>query len=100
MEALAACSVGWFISLLVREEVLLAGLCERKILFRLKIYDRLRQAIAKRTCYRFGTKNESFFRKGVAGDWSNHMTPEMAQRLDKVVEDALQGTGFAFSSTT
>jgi len=28
---------GW----LVREEVLLAGLCERKILFRLKIYDRL-----------------------------------------------------------
>ena len=49
---------------------------------------------------RLGTKNESFFRKGVAGDWSNHMTPEMAQRLDKVVEDALQGTGFAFSSTT
>jgi len=44
-----ACSVGWFISLLVREEVLLAGLCERKILFRLEIYDRLRQATAKRT---------------------------------------------------
>jgi len=35
--------------LLVREEVLLAGLCERKILFRLEIYDRLRQATAKRT---------------------------------------------------
>ena len=49
---------------------------------------------------RLGITNESFFRKGVAGDWSNHMTPEMAQRLDKVVEDALQGTGFAFSSTT
>ena len=30
-----------------REEVLLAGLCERKILFRLEIYDRLRQATAK-----------------------------------------------------
>ena len=43
------CSVGWFISLLVREEVLLAGLCERKILFRLEIYDRLRQVTAKRT---------------------------------------------------
>ena len=26
---LSACSVGWFISLLVREEVLLAGLCEK-----------------------------------------------------------------------
>ena len=36
-----ACSVGWFVSLLVHGEVLLAGLCERKILFRLKIYDRL-----------------------------------------------------------
>jgi len=45
----AACSVGWFVLLLVREEVLLAGLCERKILFRLKIYNRLRQATAKRT---------------------------------------------------
>ena len=42
-----ACSVGWFVSLLVREKVLLASLCERKILFRLKIYDRLRQATAK-----------------------------------------------------
>ena len=45
----SACSVGWFVSLLICEEVLLAGLCERKILFRLKIYDRLRQATAKRT---------------------------------------------------
>jgi len=42
-----ACSVGWFVSLLVREEVLLAGLCERNILFWLEIYDRLRQATAK-----------------------------------------------------
>ena len=41
--------VGWFVSLLVREKVLLTGLCERKILFQLKIYDLLRQAIAKRT---------------------------------------------------
>jgi len=29
----AACSVDWFVSLLVREEVLLTDLCERKILF-------------------------------------------------------------------
>ena len=40
--ALLACSVGWFVSLLVRKEVLLAGLCERKILFWLEIYDRIR----------------------------------------------------------
>ena len=37
-----AYSVDWFISLLIHEEVLLVDLCERKILFRLKIYDRLR----------------------------------------------------------
>ena len=36
-----ACSIGWFVSLLVREEVLLASLCKRKILFWLKIYDRI-----------------------------------------------------------
>ena len=45
----SACSVGWFVSLLVREEVLLAGLYKRKIIFWLEIYDRLRQATAKRT---------------------------------------------------
>jgi len=32
---------------LVCEEVLLAGLCKEKILFLLKIYDRLRQAMTK-----------------------------------------------------
>jgi len=36
--------------LLVREEILLAGLCERKILFQLEIYDRLRRVTVKRTC--------------------------------------------------
>ncbi|CAL5005899.1 unnamed protein product [Urochloa decumbens] len=40
--------------------------------------------------------NKHFFRKGVAGDWRNHMTPEMAARLDGVVEEALKGSGFTF----
>jgi len=44
---------GW----LIREQVPLAGLCERKILFRLKIYDRLRQATAKPTGCIFGGGN-------------------------------------------
>ena len=42
----SACLVGWFVSLLVREKVLLAGLCERKILFQLKftiVYDKPQQ---------------------------------------------------------
>ncbi|XP_040382174.1 cytosolic sulfotransferase 5-like [Oryza brachyantha] len=36
---------------------------------------------------------DAFFRKGVAGDWVNHMSPEMAARLDEVFRDKLRGTG-------
>ncbi|KAF0895336.1 hypothetical protein E2562_012374 [Oryza meyeriana var. granulata] len=40
------------------------------------------------TSWRYNSvANGSFFRKGVAGDWSNHMSPEMAARLDGVVEE-------------
>uniref|UniRef100_A0A0D3HM49 Sulfotransferase n=1 Tax=Oryza barthii TaxID=65489 RepID=A0A0D3HM49_9ORYZ len=56
--------------------------------------DRLRNVQANKT----GVKKESFFRRGVAGDWSNHMSPEMASRLDRVVEDALRGSGFTFGA--
>ncbi|KAF7074263.1 hypothetical protein CFC21_079161 [Triticum aestivum] len=44
--------------------------------------------------------NDAFFRKGVAGDWRKHMTPEMAARLDAIVEDALRGTGFSFAHSS
>ncbi|KAL6657623.1 hypothetical protein ACP70R_005403 [Stipagrostis hirtigluma subsp. patula] len=43
-----------------------------------------------------GFARDAFFRKGVAGDWANHMTPEMAARLDEVVRDKLRGTGLTF----
>ncbi|KQJ93252.1 cytosolic sulfotransferase 5 [Brachypodium distachyon] len=43
-----------------------------------------------------GFKHESFFRKGVAGDWANHMTLEMARRFDDIVEDKLRGSGLTF----
>ncbi|KAI4974368.1 hypothetical protein ZWY2020_047648 [Hordeum vulgare] len=45
----------------------------------------------------YDMKNESF-RNGVVGDWTNYMTPAMAARLDKIVDDALslQGPGFTF----
>ncbi|KAL6853420.1 hypothetical protein ACP4OV_019449 [Aristida adscensionis] len=49
---------------------------------------------------RLGFRNDSFFRKGVVGDWRNHhMTPEMGQKLDKIVQDALDGSGFTFASS-
>jgi hypothetical protein len=43
-----------------------------------------------------GIKNDVYFRKGAIGDWENYMTPEMAARLDKIVEEALQGSGLTF----
>jgi len=43
--------------------------------------------------------NEAFFRKGGAGGWRNHMTPEMARRLDRIVDDELRGSGFAFAGS-
>ncbi|XP_037431841.1 cytosolic sulfotransferase 7-like [Triticum dicoccoides] len=36
-------------------------------------------------------KADDFFRKVVAGDWSNHMTPEMGMMVDEAVEDGLRG---------
>ncbi|KAF2921433.1 hypothetical protein DAI22_07g033500 [Oryza sativa Japonica Group] len=41
--------------------------------------------------------NDSFFRRGGAGDWTNHMTPEMARRLDAIMNEKLHGTGISFS---
>jgi hypothetical protein len=37
--------------------------------------------------------NGLFFRKGEAGDWRNHLSPEMAARLDQIVGEALRGSG-------
>ncbi|VAH38351.1 unnamed protein product [Triticum turgidum subsp. durum] len=44
----------------------------------------------------FSFAHETFFRKGVAGDWVNNMTPEMAQRFDTIIEDTLRGSGLTF----
>ncbi|KAK6243999.1 hypothetical protein QUC31_010408 [Theobroma cacao] len=38
--------------------------------------------------------NKSFFRKGKVGDWQNYLT--MAQRLDKIMEQKLSGSGLTF----
>ncbi|KAF0900277.1 hypothetical protein E2562_030045 [Oryza meyeriana var. granulata] len=42
-------------------------------------------------------QNDSFFRKGVVGDWMNYnITPEMAGSLDKLVSENFDGSGFTF----
>ncbi|XP_037428450.1 cytosolic sulfotransferase 7-like [Triticum dicoccoides] len=47
-----------------------------------------------------GIKADAYFRKGVAGDWSSHMTPEMGKMVDEAVEDGLRGSGFSFADST
>ncbi|XP_010906702.1 flavonol 3-sulfotransferase [Elaeis guineensis] len=42
--------------------------------------------------------NDSFFRKGGAGDWKNHMSPEMAQRLDGIAQQKLRESGLTLGS--
>lgn len=40
--------------------------------------------------------NSDFFRKGEVGDWVNHLSPEMVEKLNQITEQKLQGTGFNF----
>ncbi|GAA0157612.1 transferase [Lithospermum erythrorhizon] len=41
----------------------------------------------------YGLEYKHYFRKGGVGDWKNHLTNEMVERMDAVVEEKLQGSG-------
>ncbi|KAL5010019.1 hypothetical protein ScPMuIL_012324 [Solemya velum] len=41
-------------------------------------------------------KNESFIRKGMVGDWTNCLTEDMSQKVDKLVAMKFSGTGLRF----
>lgn len=41
-------------------------------------------------------ENTLFFRRGEVGDWGNHLTPEMARRLDEMSESKFRGSGLPF----
>ena len=41
-------------------------------------------------------ENKNFFRKGEVGDWVNHFSPSMEEKLSKVIEDKLGGSGLSF----
>ena len=41
--------------------------------------------------------NKNLFRKGEVGDWVNYLTPIMAERLKKLMEDKLAGSGLDFN---
>ncbi|KAL7150073.1 hypothetical protein ABFS83_05G084000 [Erythranthe nasuta] len=42
-------------------------------------------------------KNSSYFRKGDVGDWTNYLTPAMAERMKKLMEIKFQGSGLMFN---
>ncbi|XP_050221854.1 flavonol 3-sulfotransferase-like [Mercurialis annua] len=46
----------------------------------------------------FTVSNSSFFRKGEVGDWRNHLTEEMANRLDQITDEKLGASGFTYFS--
>ena len=38
----------------------------------------------------------SFMRKGVVGDWKNHLSAEMSAKIDSAVERIFEGNGLVF----
>ncbi|XAR65313.1 hypothetical protein NMG60_11009398 [Bertholletia excelsa] len=43
-----------------------------------------------------GFENRLLFRRGEVGDWKNHLTTEMADRLDTICEGKFRGSGLKF----
>ncbi|ESW05765.1 hypothetical protein PHAVU_011G207500 [Phaseolus vulgaris] len=41
-------------------------------------------------------EKKNFFRKGEKGDWVNYFTPPMVEKLSKIVEEKLSGSGLSF----
>lgn len=39
---------------------------------------------------------KSYFRKGEVGDWKNHLTPEMENKIDMIIEEKLKGSDLKF----
>ncbi|XP_030509360.2 cytosolic sulfotransferase 5-like [Cannabis sativa] len=40
--------------------------------------------------------NKFFFRKGETGDWINHLSPSMVERVNKITQEKLNGSGLSF----
>ncbi|KAK7314110.1 hypothetical protein VNO77_39320 [Canavalia gladiata] len=41
-------------------------------------------------------ENKYFFRKAEIGDWENYLSPLMVEKLSKIIEDKLRGSGLSF----
>ncbi|KAL0297350.1 UNVERIFIED_CONTAM: Cytosolic sulfotransferase 15 [Sesamum radiatum] len=64
---------------------------------RLCSFDNLKNLEVNKSGYFIGSiKNSSFFRKGEVGDWINHLTPAMAERVNNLTETKFQSSGLVF----
>ena len=43
-----------------------------------------------------GEENSKFFRRGEVGDWMNHLTDEMIEKLDRITQEKFHGTELKF----
>ncbi|KAL2903079.1 Cytosolic sulfotransferase 15 [Bienertia sinuspersici] len=43
-----------------------------------------------------GVEKKAYFRKGEVGGWINYFTPPMIERMDRLMQQKLQGTGLTF----
>jgi len=41
-------------------------------------------------------EKKNFFRKGKIGDWKNYFSPSMIEKLSKIIEEKLGGSGLSF----
>ncbi|KAK6129754.1 hypothetical protein DH2020_036516 [Rehmannia glutinosa] len=60
-------------------------------------FENLKNLEVNKTDYHIGVaKISSFFRKGEIGDWTNYLTPAMAERFQKIIESKMEGSGLTF----
>ncbi|XP_052191610.1 cytosolic sulfotransferase 15-like [Diospyros lotus] len=47
----------------------------------------------------FDIDNKAFFRKAKVGDWSNYLSPSVAEALKKLIHDKFEGSGLTFKTS-
>ncbi|CAN4084113.1 unnamed protein product [Withania somnifera] len=48
----------------------------------------------------FQIDNNTYFRKGKPGDWKNHLTSRIIERMDLITDEKLRGSSFKFGVST